>query len=147
MLTFPLKSTAGTGSAFTKTHWACSCAGSLLFTQLLFSGWVEGKRWADLYNPGSQGDGSFLGITSGFKPVSNGYPGTHNYNLNYNLRHSPSLLCTCCCGESCRLEAMLVTSKQFLKSSAYQRQAATLRRKNKSSYLSADTDTAARRLP
>ena len=50
-------------------------AGSLLFTQLLLSGWVEGKRWADLKNPGSQGDGSFLGITGGFKPVSNGYPG------------------------------------------------------------------------
>jgi len=38
---------------------------------------VEGKRWADLYNPGSQGDGSFLGITGGFKPKSNGYPGMH----------------------------------------------------------------------
>lgn len=49
--------------------------GSLLFTQFLFTGWVEGKRWADLYNPGSQGDGSFLGITGGFKPKSNGYPG------------------------------------------------------------------------
>lgn len=49
--------------------------GSLIFTQLLITGWVEGKRWADLKNPGSQGDGSFLGITSGFKGVSNGYPG------------------------------------------------------------------------
>lgn len=57
----------------------CLCwSGSLIFTQLLITGWVEGKRWADLKNPGSQGDGSFLGITSGFKGVSNGYPGTPN---------------------------------------------------------------------
>lgn len=68
---------------FSTAYWsepqqtAC-CAGSLLFTQFLFTGWVEGKRWADLYNPGSQGDGSFLGITGGFKPKSNGYPGMHS---------------------------------------------------------------------
>jgi light-harvesting complex I chlorophyll a/b binding protein 5 len=49
--------------------------GSMLFTQILLTGWVEAKRWADFTNPGSQGDGSFLGITDGFKGQSNGYPG------------------------------------------------------------------------
>jgi len=48
---------------------------SMLFVQFLLVGWVESKRWADLKNPGSQGDGSFLGITDGLKGVSNGYPG------------------------------------------------------------------------
>ena len=42
---------------------------------LLLSGWAESKRWADFKNPGSQGDGSFLGITDDFKGVSNAYPG------------------------------------------------------------------------
>ena len=77
-------------------------AGSLIFTQLLLSGWVEGKRWADLKNPGSQGDGSFLGITSGFKPVSNGYPGKasgpcatcHMYVMQGKLSHDDTLRCT-----------------------------------------------------
>jgi light-harvesting complex I chlorophyll a/b binding protein 5 len=48
---------------------------SLLFVQLLLTGWVEGKRWADYRKPGSQADGSFLGVKDGFKPESNGYPG------------------------------------------------------------------------
>ncbi len=48
---------------------------ALLFIQIILSAWVEGKRWADFTNPGSQGDGSFLGITDDLKPVSNGYPG------------------------------------------------------------------------
>lgn len=48
---------------------------ALLFTELLLMGWVETKRWQDFRNPGSQGDGSFLGITDGFKGKGNGYPG------------------------------------------------------------------------
>lgn len=36
---------------------------------------METKRWLDFRNPGSQGDGSFLGVTDDFKPVGNGYPG------------------------------------------------------------------------
>uniref|UniRef100_A0A7S3R4R1 Chlorophyll a-b binding protein, chloroplastic n=2 Tax=Eukaryota TaxID=2759 RepID=A0A7S3R4R1_DUNTE len=49
--------------------------GSLIFTELLLFGWVETKRLYDLRNPGSQGDGSFLGITDGLKGKENGYPG------------------------------------------------------------------------
>lgn len=48
---------------------------SLLGVQLILTGWVEAKRWADYKNPGSQGDGSFLGITDDFKGTANGYPG------------------------------------------------------------------------
>jgi len=48
---------------------------NLVVTTFLLMGWVEGKRWADLKNPGSQGDGSFLGVTDDFKPKGNGYPG------------------------------------------------------------------------
>ncbi len=48
---------------------------ALLFTEFLLMGWVETKRWQDLRNPGSQGDGSFFGITEGFKGAGNGYPG------------------------------------------------------------------------
>ena len=44
----------------------------MLFVQILLIGWVEGKRWADLKNPGSQGDGSFLGVTDELKGQSNG---------------------------------------------------------------------------
>lgn len=51
------------------------CSGSLIFTELLLFGWVETKRLYDLRNPGSQGDGSFLGITDGLKGKENGYPG------------------------------------------------------------------------
>ena len=49
--------------------------GALLWTTIALSGWVEFKRLQDIRNPGSQGDGSFLGITDDFKGVSNGYPG------------------------------------------------------------------------
>ncbi|KAK9841317.1 hypothetical protein WJX74_003752 [Apatococcus lobatus] len=48
---------------------------SLLFTQLILTGWVEAKRWADYKNPGSQGDGSFFGLTDDFVAKENGYPG------------------------------------------------------------------------
>ena len=47
----------------------------MIFVQILLTGWVEAKRWADFKNPGSQGDGSFLGLTDGLKGQSNGYPG------------------------------------------------------------------------
>lgn len=49
--------------------------GALLWTTIALSGFVEFKRLQDIRNPGSQGDGSFLGITDDFKGVSNGYPG------------------------------------------------------------------------
>jgi light-harvesting complex I chlorophyll a/b binding protein 5 len=48
---------------------------NLVVTTFLLMGWAEGKRWADLKNPGSQGDGSFFGITDDFKGTENGYPG------------------------------------------------------------------------
>ena len=50
-------------------------AASILFVQILLTGWTETKRWADFANPGSQADGSFLGITDDFKGMANGYPG------------------------------------------------------------------------
>ena len=50
-------------------------AAALLFVELLLAGWAESKRLADYNNPGSQGDGSFFGITDGLKGLSNGYPG------------------------------------------------------------------------
>lgn len=50
-------------------------AGTLLAVELLLFGWVETKRWMDIRNPGSQGDGSFFGITDDFKGKENGYPG------------------------------------------------------------------------
>jgi hypothetical protein len=43
--------------------------------QFLLFNWAEVKRWYDIKNPGSQGDGSFFGITDDFKGVENGYPG------------------------------------------------------------------------
>jgi len=49
--------------------------GTLLITQLLLCGWAETKRWQDFKNPGSQADGSFLGVTDAFKGKENGYPG------------------------------------------------------------------------
>ena len=82
----------------------CSLAGSMIFTQLLFTGWVECKSWADLKNPGSQGDGSFLGITSGFKPVSNGYPG--------------KAICSLRCCLACFCRTPLVTTHNAYKRSA-----------------------------
>ena len=51
------------------------CAGTLLAVQFLLFNWAEVKRWYDFKNPGSQGDGSFFGITDDFKGVENGYPG------------------------------------------------------------------------
>jgi light-harvesting complex I chlorophyll a/b binding protein 5 len=48
---------------------------NLLVTTFLLMGWAEGKRWADIKNPGSQGDGSFFGVTDDFKGKENGYPG------------------------------------------------------------------------
>ena len=47
----------------------------LLFAEIALCGFVEIKRWEDFKNPGSQGDGSFFGITDGLKGTSNGYPG------------------------------------------------------------------------
>ena len=49
--------------------------GALLWTTIALSGWAEFKRLQDIRNPGSQGDGSFLGITDDFKGNGNGYPG------------------------------------------------------------------------
>lgn len=49
--------------------------GTLLVTEFLLFGWVETKRWWDFKNPGSQGDGSFLGLTDALKGTANGYPG------------------------------------------------------------------------
>jgi len=49
--------------------------GTLVIVQLLLCGWAETKRWQDFVNPGSQADGSFLGVTDPFKGKENGYPG------------------------------------------------------------------------
>lgn len=48
---------------------------TLLMSQLLLMGWAEAKRYYDFLEPGSQGDGSFFGITDDFKGNGNGYPG------------------------------------------------------------------------
>jgi light-harvesting complex I chlorophyll a/b binding protein 5 len=48
---------------------------TLLGVQFLLFAWVETKRFLDFKNPGSQGDGSFFGITDDFKGKENGYPG------------------------------------------------------------------------
>ncbi|GBF96531.1 hypothetical protein Rsub_09114 [Raphidocelis subcapitata] len=48
---------------------------TLLGVQFLLFAWVETKRFLDIQNPGSQGDGSFFGITDDFKSKENGYPG------------------------------------------------------------------------
>ncbi|KAI8468647.1 MAG: light-harvesting complex I protein [Monoraphidium minutum] len=48
---------------------------TLIGVQFLLFAWVESKRLADLLYPGSQGDGSFFGITDDFKGKENGYPG------------------------------------------------------------------------
>ncbi len=50
-------------------------AAANVFVTLLLAGWVENKRWADMENPGSQGDGSFLGVTDPLKGVEPCYPG------------------------------------------------------------------------
>lgn len=49
--------------------------GTLLVIQLILFHWVETKRIYDFKNPGSQGDGSFFGITDDFKGKEPGYPG------------------------------------------------------------------------
>jgi light-harvesting complex I chlorophyll a/b binding protein 5 len=54
-------------------------AGTLLFTQAILFHWVETKRGMDLKNPGSQGDGSFFGITEEFKGKENAYPGEQRH--------------------------------------------------------------------
>ena len=41
--------------------------GALVYTTILLSGWAEFKRLGDIRSPGSQGDGSFFGITDDFK--------------------------------------------------------------------------------
>lgn len=64
------------------------CSGTLLFTEFILFGFVEGKRWADLKNPGSQGDGSFLGLTDSLKPKENGYPGGWVGDSTYSVDNS-----------------------------------------------------------
>ncbi|KAF8055753.1 PF20 [Scenedesmus sp. PABB004] len=49
--------------------------GTLTATMFLLFHWAEQKRIMDFRNPGSQGDGSFFGITDDFKSKENGYPG------------------------------------------------------------------------
>jgi Chlorophyll A-B binding protein len=76
-------------------------SGSLLGVQLLLCGWAEIKRWEDFKNPGSQGDGSFLGITDDFKGVSNGYPGGKYFDPLGFSRSTPAAyeqykVWTCC---------------------------------------------------
>lgn len=49
--------------------------GALVYTTFALCGWAEAKRWMDFEKPGSQADGSFLGITDDFAGNGNGYPG------------------------------------------------------------------------
>lgn len=49
--------------------------GALICAQMFLMGWAEASRYQDFKNPGAMGDGSFFGITDGFKSVANGYPG------------------------------------------------------------------------
>lgn len=49
------------------------CAASLLFIQIVLTGWVETKRLMDFQNPGTQDN--WLGEGGQFKPMDNGYPG------------------------------------------------------------------------
>ena len=49
--------------------------GALLIVQTLLMGWAEGMRIQDFKKPGSQGEGAFLGVSSGFAGGDNGYPG------------------------------------------------------------------------
>nr|6QPH_4 Chain 4, Lhc4 [Dunaliella salina]6RHZ_4 Chain 4, Chlorophyll a-b binding protein, Lhca4 [Dunaliella salina]6SL5_4 Chain 4, Lhca4 [Dunaliella salina]6YXR_4 Chain 4, Lhca4 [Dunaliella salina] len=64
---------------------------TLAIIEFLLFGWVETKRLYDLRNPGSQGDGSFLGITDGLKGTENGYPGGIFDPLGYS-KTSPEKL-------------------------------------------------------
>ena len=57
--------------------------------------WAETKRAYDLKYPGSQGDGSFFGITDDFKGKEPGYPG-EKYKEAFDLEvkgwfHSPHI--------------------------------------------------------
>ena len=51
-------------------------ADTLNVTMFILMHWAETKRAYDFKNPGSQGDGSFFGITTDFKGKEVGYPGT-----------------------------------------------------------------------
>jgi len=49
---------------------------ALLVVEFFMVGWVELRRYQDFVNPGSQGDGGFLGITEPFKGTGDSsYPG------------------------------------------------------------------------
>jgi len=65
--------------------------GTLLAVQFLLFNWAEVKRWYDIKNPGSQGDGSFFGITDDFKGVENGYPGGKYFDPFGLSRGDPAL--------------------------------------------------------
>ena len=54
-------------------HQLSACAASLLFIQIILTGWVETKRLMDFQNPGTQDN--WLGEGGQFKPMDNGYPG------------------------------------------------------------------------
>ncbi len=84
---------------------------------------LQTKRWYDFKNPGSQGDGSFLGFTDELKGTENGYPGgewrrvagLHHRRVIPRL-HPPSqtfrntaFADACCSSESC-LQASGLTS-------------------------------------
>lgn len=77
------------GKVYMDTHPDVSF-GALLWTTIALSGWVEFKRLQDIRNPGSQGDGSFLGITDDFKGVSNGYPGGKYFDFMGLSRGDPA---------------------------------------------------------
>lgn len=77
-----------------RSHFGAAAA--LLFVEFGLAGWVESKRWADYFNPGSQGDGSFLGLTDALKGQSNGYPGGPFFDplgTPLKLSHLYSLRC------------------------------------------------------
>lgn len=58
-------------------------AGTLVATMFLLFHWAEQKRMMDFRNPGSQGDGSFFGITDDFKGKENGYPGNKRSSTSW----------------------------------------------------------------
>jgi hypothetical protein len=69
-------------------------------SQILLTQWVELKRWNDFKNPGSQGDGSFLGVTGPLKGTENGYPGGAWFDPMGFARGDPAKYrvgCCCCC--------------------------------------------------
>ena len=65
------QTSAGYGACTSSTD--CLCAASLLFIQIILTGWVETKRGMDFQNPGTQDN--WLGEGGQFKPMDNGYPG------------------------------------------------------------------------